>query len=128
MAYHVSKAEFASLVEKALSELPSPFAEFLEEVPVQIMDRPSRKLLRSLGMEADDLLLGLYQGADLADRVEAEGRGTPLPNHILIFQEDIEQVSESEADLVREVRTTVLHEIGHHFGMSEHDLDELGYG
>jgi predicted Zn-dependent protease with MMP-like domain len=61
-------------------------------------------------------------------RSEAEGRGTPMPNHILLFQEDIELVSDSEADLIREVRTTVLHEIGHHFGMDEEDLDELGYG
>jgi predicted Zn-dependent protease with MMP-like domain len=89
--------------------------------------RPSRKLLRSLGLDEDDLLLGLYQGASLMDRSEAEGRGTPLPNHILIFQEDIELVSQCEADLMREVRTTVLHEIGHHFGMDEDDLERLGY-
>src|SRR5687767_7881355 len=128
MAHHVSKAEFAKLVERALAELPPQFKEFLEEVPVQIMDRPSRRLLRSLGMAEDELLLGLYQGADLVSRTESEGRGSPMPNHILIFQEDCELVSDSEADLVREVRTTVLHEIGHHFGMDEDDLDELGYG
>jgi predicted Zn-dependent protease with MMP-like domain len=127
MPYSVSKAEFARLVENALSELPSPFAEFLEEVPVQIQDHPSRALLRSLGLEDDELLLGLYQGANLAERSELEGRGTPMANHILIFQEDIELVSETEADLIREVRTTVLHEIGHHFGMSEQDLEQLGY-
>jgi predicted Zn-dependent protease with MMP-like domain len=128
MAYHVSKAQFAKLVERALAELPEPFRGFLEEVPVQIMDRPPRRLLRSLGLDDDELLLGLYQGADLMDRVSVEGRGTPSPNHILIFQEDIELVSDTEQDLVREVRTTVLHEIGHHFGMEEDDLDELGYG
>jgi predicted Zn-dependent protease with MMP-like domain len=50
-----------------------------------------------------------------------------MPNHILIFQEDIELVSDTEADLVREVRTTVLHEIGHYFGMDEDDLERLGY-
>ena len=47
---------------------------------------------------------------------------------IYIFQEDVELVSESETDLIEQVRTTVLHELGHHFGMSEEDLDELGYG
>jgi predicted Zn-dependent protease with MMP-like domain len=128
MPYHVTKPQFAKLVERALAELPEQFREFLEEVPVQIMDRPPRRLLRSLGLHDDDLLLGLYQGADLMDRSAVEGRGSPMPNHILIFQEDIELVSDSEADLVREVRTTVLHEIGHHFGMDEQDLDELGYG
>ena len=128
MAYKVSKRAFAQLVERALAELPARFAAFLEEVPVQIETRPSRRLLRELGMDDDELLLGLYQGASLMDRVESEGRWSPRPNHILLFQEDIEEVSDSEADLVREVRTTVLHEIGHHFGMDEDDLDALGYG
>ena len=127
MAYHVSKTKFAQLVERALAELPGQFAEVLEEVPVQIETRPSKRLLRSLGMGDDELLLGLYQGVNLENRVEVEGRGSPLPNHILIFQEDIELVSDTEADLIREVRTTVLHEIGHHFGMDEDDLERLGY-
>ena len=64
----------------------------------------------------------------LMNRAEAEGRGTPRPNHILIFQEDHELASDSRSQLVEEVRKTVLHEIGHHFGMDEGDLDELGYG
>lgn len=128
MAFHVSKERFARLVEQALEELPPQFAEHLEEVPLQIELRPPRRLLRSMGMDDDELLLGLYQGASLLNRAEVEGRGSPAPNHILIFQEDIELVSDSEADLVREVRTTVLHEIGHHFGMDEDDLEALGYG
>jgi predicted Zn-dependent protease with MMP-like domain len=128
MAFHVSKERFSRLVEQALAELPPQFAEHLEEGPVQIERRPSQRLLRSLDMEEDELLLGIYQGASLLNRVEAEGRGSPPPNHILIFQEDIELVCESEADLIREVRTTVLHEVGHHFGMDEEDLDKLGYG
>ena len=128
MACHVSKAEFARYVEQALAELPEPFASLIEEVPVQIEQRPSARLLRSLEMDEDGLLLGLYRGASLLNRVEAEGRGSPVPNHILIFQEDVELASDSEADLVREIRTTVLHELGHHLGMDEDDLDEIGYG
>jgi predicted Zn-dependent protease with MMP-like domain len=128
MPFHVSKDRFARLVERALDELPPQFAAHLEEVPVQIERRPTRRLLKNLGMDDDELLLGVYQGASLLDRAESEGRGSPVPNHILIFQEDIELVSDSEADLVREVRTTVLHELGHHFGMDEDDLDALGYG
>lgn len=126
MAYQVSKARFGELVERAMAELPEPFAGFMEEVRVEIRDRPSAKLLRQLGMEEDGLLLGLYHGTSLMDRsVEQSGR---MPDVITIFQEDVEDVSDSEADLVREVRTTVLHEIGHFFGMSEDDLDKLGYG
>jgi len=128
MAYHVSKADFARYVERALAELPERFAPALDEVPVQIEQRPPRRLLRSLGLDDDELLLGLYQGASLINRVEVEGFGSPMPKHILIFQEDIELASDSETDLVREIRTTVLHELGHYFGMDEDDLDELGYG
>ena len=128
MPYHVSKAHFAALVERALAELPEQFAGYLEEVPVQIETRPTKRMLRSLDLEEDELLMGVFQGANLLNRVQAEGRGTPVPNHILIFQEDIELVSDTEADLVREVRTTVLHELGHYLGMDEDDLERLGYG
>ena len=132
MAYHVSRERFAQLVERALAELPQQFARHLEEVPVEIKTRPSRKLLRSLGMEGDELLLGLYHGRALTERsVEYSagrpGEGSPL-DVIYIFQEDVELVSETEQDLVREVRTTVLHEIGHHFGLDEDDLERLGFG
>ena len=128
MAYHVSKTEFSRLVEEALAELPPQFAQFLEEVPIQIETRPTRRMMRQLGLDEDELLFGLYQGASVMDRSEVEGRGTPMPNHILLFQEDHELVAENRAQLVEEVRKTVLHEIGHHFGMGEDDLDELGYG
>jgi predicted Zn-dependent protease with MMP-like domain len=124
--HHVSKAHFASLVERALAGLPQPFARVLEEVPVEIRDRPTRRQLREQGLDEDELLLGLYIGHPLTERsVEDSGR---FPDVIYIFQEDVELCSDSEAELVREVRTTVLHEIGHHFGMDEEELDRLGYG
>ena len=126
MPYPVSKKEFESLVQSAISDLPHPFADFLEEVPIEIHTRPSRKLLRELEMDDDELLMGLYRGVDRTHRsVEDSGR---MPDVIYIFQEDHELVCENRAHLVEEVRKTVLHEIGHHFGMSEEDLDEIGYG
>jgi predicted Zn-dependent protease with MMP-like domain len=130
MPYHVGKAKFAELVERALAELPPRFATIVDEVPVEIHDRPSRKLLRSLGLDDDELLLGLYQGHPLTQRSVEYSAGTPgdrLLDVIYIFQEDVELVSDDEAALIREVRTTILHEIGHHFGLSEEDLDRLGY-
>ena len=126
MACHVSKAEFARYVEQALAELPEPFASHLELMTVEIKDRPTRQQLRSVGLAADELLFGLYQGVALPDRsVEHSG---VLPDRILIFQEDHEIACDSPEQLVEEIRTTVLHEIGHHFGMDEDDLDEVGYG
>ncbi len=126
MPCHVSKAEFASYVEQALAELPEPFASHLEQITVEIQQRPTRKMLRSVGLAEDEFLFGLYQGINLIDRsVEHSGI---LPDRILIFQEDHELACDSPAELVEEIRTTVLHEIGHHFGMDEDDLDEIGYG
>ena len=126
MPYHVSKQRFAELVEEALRELPEPFAQHLEEVSVEIKDRPTDKQLKDQGLKDDELLLGLYVGHPMTERsVEYSGM---LPDAIYIFQEDIELVSRNEKELVEQVRTTVLHEIGHHFGMDEDDLDDLGYG
>ena len=126
MAYHVSSAIFEQLVERALAELPQQFAEFLEEVPLEVRPRPSIAQLKRLGLGEDDLLLGLYEGIPLTERsVEHSG---VRPAVIYIFKEDVELASDTEAELVDQVRTTVLHEIGHHFGMDEDDLDELGYG
>lgn len=126
MAYQVSKQKFGELVEEALRNLPEPFATHMEMVRVEVHDRPTRKQLKEAGLEEDELLLGLYVGHPLTDR-SVEMSGT-LPDAIYIFQEDVEQVSETEQDLLDEVRITVLHEIGHFFGMDEEDLDKLGYG
>jgi predicted Zn-dependent protease with MMP-like domain len=124
VAYRVSKAQFEQLVEEALGDLPEQFVKFLDEVSIEVRDRPTTAQLRRVGSEG--LLLGLYQGRPRTAR-SVEDSGT-LPDIIFIFQEPIEAVSESREQLVRQVRITVLHEIGHHFGLSEQDLDELGYG
>jgi predicted Zn-dependent protease with MMP-like domain len=126
MPYDVDNKTFEQLVERALAELPEQFAEFLEEVPIEVRPRPTRAQLKRLGLHEDQLLLGLYEGIPLTERsVEHSG---VRPAVIYIFKEDVEDASDSEADLVEQVRITVLHEIGHHFGMDEDDLDELGYG
>ena len=126
MAYEVSKERFAELVERALADVPPPFREYLEEVAIEIRDRPTRKELRSVGLRDDELLFGLYPGI-ARDQRSVEHSGV-MPDVIYIFQEDHEDACDSEEELVREVRTTVLHEIGHHFGMDEDDLHRLGYG
>jgi predicted Zn-dependent protease with MMP-like domain len=123
MAYRVSKAEFGKLVEEALALLPEEFAEFLEEVPVEIRDRPTSEQMRKVGKGG--LLLGLYQGRPRTQR-SVEDSGT-LPDVIFVFQEAIESVVDTAQELVRQVRITVLHEIGHHFGLGEEDLERLGY-
>lgn len=126
MAYHVTRDRFGTLVEQALRELPQRFAAFLAEVPVEIRRRPGPVTLRRAGIEPGGLLLGLYRGHPRTERsVEDSGR---LPDVIYIYKEPIEQICHSEAELVEQVRKTVLHEIGHHFGLDEDDLTRLGYG
>ncbi|HEX3357277.1 MAG TPA: metallopeptidase family protein [Tepidisphaeraceae bacterium] len=122
MPYRVSKDEFAELVAAAVEELPEEFAAFLEEVPIEIRDRPSPAQIK---FASGGLLLGLYHGRPRTRRsVEESG---VMPDVIYIFQDSIETVARSRENLVRQVRVTVLHEIGHHFGMSEEDLERLGY-
>jgi len=121
----VSKPEFAALVEKALEELPEQFASHLEEISLQILDRPTRQLLQKARVKPGNLLLGLYVGRAITHR-NVEDSGV-LPDVIYIFQEPIQTVCQDVDGLVRQVRVTVLHEIGHHFGLNEDDLDRLGY-
>jgi len=125
VAYHVSKQRFGQLVERALDGLPEPFGTHLEELSVEVKERPTSRQLRDAGLDEDELLLGLYVGSPFTERsVLHSGQ---IPDKIYIFQEDVELASDSETDLVEQVRVTVLHEIGHHFGLDEDDLDDLGY-
>ncbi len=126
MSYHVSKAEFAALIQEAIAELPPKFAAALDEVSIELKDRPTRRQLRSVGLKDDELLMGLYTGRPLTVRSVEDG--PRLPDSIQIFQEDCEIACNSREQLLKEVRITVLHELGHHFGMNENDLDALGYG
>jgi predicted Zn-dependent protease with MMP-like domain len=126
MPWHVSKTDFAKLVEKALAELPPEFADALDEMSVEIRDWPTREQLLLVGVKRNGLLLGLYQGRPRTLRsVEDSGR---MPDVIYLFQGSIEQFCQNSDELIQQVRTTVLHEIGHHFGMNEEDLRRLGYG
>jgi len=126
MPCHVSKEEFGELVEAALRDLPDPFARYVQEITIEVRDRPSAAQLRSMRLRPGNLLLGLYHGRPRTRR-SVEDSAT-FPDCVYIFQESIEQVSHSRDGLIQQVRTTVLHEIGHHFGLSESDLEDVGFG
>ena len=126
MPHDVTDPEFARLVEKAIAELPERWRRAIEEdVPVEVRPRPSRRQLESVGLAENDLLLGLYHGVPLTLRtVEDNGR---MPDVIYLFKEDIEDAADGRDDLVEQVRITLLHELGHHFGLDEDDLERLGF-
>lgn len=119
--------EFAELVRQAIESLPEQFRSHLANCSVEIYPRPTRSLMRQVEMDFEENqdLMGLYVGTALPDkRVEDV---LDWPERILIFQRNIEDECASRAELLREIRTTVLHEVGHHFGMDEDDLAKWGY-
>lgn len=119
---------FEALVARALGLLPAEFEAHMENVSVVIEERPDENLLRSMGFDPDephDTLFGLYEGVPLIERRHDD---LLLPDQITIFRAPLLEYCRSEEEVVEEVRITVLHEIGHFFGMDEERLDELGYG
>ena len=118
---------FDGLLEEVLASLPPRLHALLDEAPLIVEDRPSRALLDELGLDADeDVLCGLHSGTPLTQRsVDADD----LPETIHVFRTGIVDHAGGwdEAALKREIRITLLHEIGHHFGLEEDDLAELGY-
>lgn len=124
----MSHARFKVLVARALALLPAEFQAHMDNVSVVIEDSPGRDLLASLGADPEnpeDTLFGLYEGVPLIDRRHDD---LLLPDQITIFRRPLLEYCESEEEVVEEVRVTVLHEIGHYFGMDEDRLEELGYG
>jgi predicted Zn-dependent protease with MMP-like domain len=123
---HLSDDEFANVVEEAAESVPAGFRPYLEEIAIDIEDEPDARTLRDLGLRSKRSLLGLYRGTPITDRhVEAPYR---FPERIVIYQRNIERICRSREAMIEQIRKTVLHEIGHHFGLDEDDLEKLGYG
>src|SRR5512135_1340077 len=119
----MNKESFEQLVEKALDSLPPEFAERLDNVAIMVADRPSRRQLSTSHVDSHSTLLGLYEGVPQTQR--GTEYGMVLPDRITIFQESIESISKTDSDIVTTVRRVVLHEIAHHFGISDERLQEL---
>jgi len=140
----LERQRFDLLLEEIIDELPEALHRLLEEAPLIVEDRPSRRLLEQLGVELDfdaeaETLCGLHSGTPLTERSVAGGHD--MPEMIHIFREGIvehaggwdEGVDEDgmmcggTAAISTQIRITLLHEIGHHFGLGEEDLAQLGY-
>ncbi len=115
----VSPAEFEDLVAQALDEIPAEFQAHLTNTVVTIEDRPTRGQLEDLGIGRGATLLGLYQGTPLTLR---DANFAALPDTIILFREPILAASASRRGVVRQVKETVVHEVGHFFGLSDEDL------
>lgn len=120
----MDRNRFRRLVQRALDELPPEIGTLLDNVELVIEREPSVEDLRESGEAAADGLFGLYLGIPQTER---ESYGMTLPDRIAIYQGPLERAFHPR-DIPREVRITVAHEIGHHFGIDEQRLHELGLG
>jgi predicted Zn-dependent protease with MMP-like domain len=120
----VRQRRFDRLVLRALAEIPEPFQSHLQNVDIAVKRRPGPSDYRLSGAKRGERLYGLYDGVPLAER-HGSG-GFELPDRITLFREPLEHDFPGDAELMREVRVTVLHEIAHFFGMSEEAVSELG--
>ena len=120
----MERRRFIRLVQRALAGLPSPYCDWLENVDVVVERRPRLHQRRETGLRPGETLFGLYEGVPLTSR--GGDYGMVLPDKISIFQEPLEQECDDEAELIEEVRRTVLHELAHHFGTSDEELERLG--
>lgn len=115
----MSLDEFCRIVEDVVRELPEAFQGYLENVVVDVEMQPSAAVRRELNLPPGEPLLGLFQGAPLTE----QEYGQFHPNRIVLYKRAIESVCRSRSEVAYEIRRTVMHEMAHHFGFSEEDLD-----
>ena len=119
----MTREAFEQLVADALASLPGRFRKAMSNIAIIVEDEPARELLREMEVEPPDTLFGLYQGTPLTER--GWQYGNTLPDRILLFQRPHEREAEDEDDLVASIAETLIHEIGHHFGLSEEEIEEI---
>jgi predicted Zn-dependent protease with MMP-like domain len=116
----MERARFEELVARAVESLPEELLDQMENIDMVVADRPTRRQVGHGG----GTLLGLYEGVPLTERTQ--GYGLVMPDKITIFQEPIEAMCRTDAQIIAQVKRTVRHEIAHHFGISDDRLEELG--
>jgi predicted Zn-dependent protease with MMP-like domain len=120
----MTREEFRGLVEEAIDTIPERFAREVKNLAIVIEDEPSADMLEELEMDPDeDTLLGLYQGTPLTERGQY---GNTLPDRITLFQRSIEEDCDGEEDeIIVAIGETLIHELGHYFGMSEEQIMDI---
>ena len=119
----MQRERFEKHVAEALASIPGRFRRAMHNIAIVVEDEPSRELLKEMEIKPPDTLLGLYQGTPLTER--HWGYGNALPDRVLIFQGPHERASDDEDDLVVAIGETLIHEIGHYFGLSEEEIEEI---
>lgn len=119
----MQRAKFERLVADALASIPRRFRDAIANLAIVVEDEPPGELLDEMEIEPPDTLLGLYQGTPLTER--RWDYGNALPDRILLFQGPLERESEDKDDLIVAIGETLIHEMGHYFGLSEEEIEEI---
>lgn len=119
----MTRKAFEELVARALRRLPRPFRERLENVAVVVEDWADEETLAEMGIEPPDTLYGLYRGVDLPRRDSTYGG--VLPDTIVIYQGPIEEDCADPEEMAAVIRETVVHEIGHYFGLDDETMHRI---
>ena len=123
----MTRRKFEALVERALRRLPRRFRTKVANVAVVVEEWPDDETLADLGIEPPDTLFGLYRGVDVTQR--DSGYSNVLPDTITIYQGPIEEEAEGRpAEMADIVRETVMHELGHYFGLDDETMHRIEEG
>ena len=117
------KDKFARLVEDALRLIPRRFRDAIQNMVIVVEHEPSPALLKSMAMDEDETLFGLYEGTPLPER--GASYGNALPDRITIYQSPIEEDCDSDEEISYCVAETLIHEVGHYFGMTEEEIEHI---
>lgn len=121
----VTRKRFQEIVAEALDAIPPELAQHLENVAVVVEDEPDEETLLDLGLDPEvDSLYGLYQGTPIGERDVVHAA---LPDRIVIYYWPLSEDFTDDYHLRREIRRTVIHEVGHFFGFDDERLEEMGY-
>lgn len=119
----MTRRQFEALVERALRRLPRKFKDKLANIAVVVEAWPEDATLAELGIEPPDTLYGLYRGVDLTRRDSSYGN--VLPDTVTIYQGPIEEDCVDEEEMADLVRETVVHELGHYFGLDDETMERI---
>ena len=119
----MTRDRFRQLVDEALESIPDRFRDAMQNIAIVVEDEPTFEQLHDVDLEPPETLLGLYQGTPLTERTWAHGN--VLPDKITLFQGPIEDSSDNEDDTVIAIGETLIHEVGHYFGLSEEEIEEI---
>ena len=119
----MNRARFERLVAEAVMLIPKRFRDQMKNLALVVEDEPSLQLLQEMEIEPPDSLYGLYQGTPLPER--PHDFGNALPDLITLFQRPIEEDCEDEDEIRAVIGETLIHEVGHYFGLSEEEIEDI---